>query len=143
MTRLTQPLAKNVQILRLEDVQFPILKWDPSFNAGKRLQSVCVRMTGFPMNLWTWSEFNSIFAPFGAVVFEIDPSTRFRYDYRFARIRIGISDVSVLPIEHSLNRRNTNGFVATHDLEFEVETEQTESIHAWRDRLNGTTKEIN
>lgn len=129
--------ATRKKWLRMEDVQFPILRWDPSFNAGRRLQSVWVRLTGFPMNLWNWGEFNSVFAPFGAIVLDLDPGTRFRYDYRFARIRIGISDISVLPTDHSLTRRNTNGFVATYDLEFEVETEQTDSVLAWRGRLNG------
>lgn len=52
--------ATRKKWLRMEDVQFPILRWDPSFNAGRRLQSVWVRLTGFPMNLWNWGEFNSI-----------------------------------------------------------------------------------
>lgn len=65
--------ATRKKWLRLEDIQFPILKWDPSFDAGNRLHSVWIRIRGFPMNLWTWIEFANIVGPFGAVVLELDP----------------------------------------------------------------------
>lgn len=129
--------ATRKRWLRVEDAQFPILKWDPIFNAGKRLQSVWVRVYGFPMDKWVWGEFNGIFLPFGAIVLEIDPGTLSRYDYRFARIRIGIGNLPVLPRYHSLTHRDATGFVSNYELEFEVENDQTEPVNAWRGRLNG------
>lgn len=56
---------------------------------------------------------------------------------RFARVRIGIGDVSVLPVHHNITHRAPNGFVTTAHIEFEVETNETESVQAWRERLNG------
>lgn len=123
--------------LRMEDIQFPILRWDPSFNAGRRLTSIWVRIHGFPYDLWVWDEFTRLLSPFGAMVLELDPGTRFRYDYRFARIRIGIGDVSALPSQHNLTHRSPNGFVHTADVDFELESEETESVNAWRGRRNG------
>lgn len=76
-------------------------------------------------------------SPFGAVVLELDPGTRARYDYRFARFRLGIGDASALPSQHNLTHRAPNGFVSTYDLDFEVETASTEPVNAWRGRLNG------
>lgn len=121
----------------MEEVQFPILRWDPIFNEGKRLHSVWVRLYGFPMDKWLWGEFNGIFLPFGAIVLEVDPGTLSRFDYRFARVRIGIENLSVLPREHSITHRDATGFVSTYDLDFEIEMEESESVHAWRGRLNG------
>lgn len=123
--------------LRVEEAQFPILRWDPSFNAGNHLHSVWVRVFGFPMDKWVWGEFNGIFMPFGAIVLELDPGTLSRYDYRFARIRIGIGNINVLPRHHSLTHRNASGFVSSYDLEFEIETDTSEPVNAWRGRLNG------
>lgn len=123
--------------LRMEDVQFPIVRWDASFDAGRRLTSAWVRLVGFPYRLWSWEEFNRILSPFGAVVLELDPATRSRYDYRFARIRIGIGDISALPTQHNLTYRAPNGFVSTFDIDFTIETAKTEHVNAWRGRLNG------
>lgn len=101
------------------------------------MTSVWVRLHGFPYDLWSWDEFSRIFSPYGAVVLELDAGTRFRYDYRFARVRIGIGDASALPAQHNLTHRSPTSFVSTSNIDFEVETAETESIHVWRGRLNG------
>ena len=90
-----------------------------------------------PYDLWRWEEFNRLFSPYGAVVLEIDSRTHVRSDYRFARVQIGIGNLTALPKVHSLTHRAPNGFVSTADIEFEPETADTESVNAWRDRLNG------
>lgn len=129
--------ATRKRWLRMEDVQFPIVRWDHTYNTGKRLTSLWLRLHGFSYDLWTWDEFSRVVSPYGAVVLELDPGTRFRYDYRFSRIRIGIGDPTALPRFHNLTHRSPTGFVSTSDIEFEIETATTESVNAWRGRLNG------
>lgn len=129
--------ATKKKWLKMEGYQFPILRWDASFNAGRRLTSVWVRLIGFPYKLWSWEEFDRFVSPFGAVVLELDPGTRSRHDYRFARIRLGIGDLSTLPAQHNLTHRAPNGFVSSYDIDLEVETPNTEPVNAWRGRLNG------
>ncbi|KAF3327421.1 Cellular nucleic acid-binding protein [Carex littledalei] len=129
--------ATRKKWLRMDEVQFPILKWDPMFNAGKRLTSVWIRIHGFPIDLFYWEEFNRLLSPYGAIVLELDPGTRNRYDYRFARVRIGIGDISTLPKQHNITHRNPSGFVSTFDIDFETETDTSEIVSAWRGRLNG------
>lgn len=129
--------ATRKRWLRMEDIQFPIVKWDSAYNTDRRLTSVWVRLHGFPYDMWTWEEFSRVFSPYGAVVLELDPGTRFRYDYRFSRVRIGIGDPSALPTQHNITHRDPHGFVTTSDIDFEVETPETESVNAWRGRING------
>lgn len=73
--------ATRKRWLKMEDIQFPIVRWEANFNAGRRLTSLWVRLHGFPYDLWSWEEFTRIVSPFGAVVLELDPGTRARYDY--------------------------------------------------------------
>lgn len=95
-------VATRKKWLIMEDMKFPIVRWDPSYNTGRCLTSVWVRIHGFPYDLWQWKEFNRLFSPYGAVVLEINSGTHARYDYRFARVRIGIGNP---PPVHSLTHR--------------------------------------
>lgn len=92
-----------------------------------------MRIHGFPYDLWQWEEFNRLFRPCGAVVLEINYGTHARYDYRFVRVRIGIGNP---PPVHSLTHHAPSEFVSTTDIEFAIENANTESVHAWRERLN-------
>lgn len=60
--------ATKKKWLRMEDIQFPIVRWDSNYNTGRRLTSDWVRIHDFPYDLWNWDEFSKLFSPFGAVV---------------------------------------------------------------------------
>lgn len=43
--------ATRKRWLRMEDVQFPIVRWDHTYNTGKRLTSLWLRLHGFSYDL--------------------------------------------------------------------------------------------
>lgn len=123
--------------LRLENVKFPVMAWESGFGEGRPLQSVWVRIYGFPLYFNDLDEYERIFNPFGAFVLEVDPGTHSGYDVRFVRIRFGVCDLALLPRKHHAPYRNAAGFMSVYDLELEIETPATEAIAAWRARLQG------
>lgn len=123
--------------LRLENVQFPVVAWDRSFGEGRPLQSVWVRIFGFPLHFNDWDEYDWIFNLFGAFVLEVDPGTNSSYDVRFVRVRFGVCDLALLPRKHSAPYINAAGFLSVYDLELEVESPTTEAINGWRARTDG------
>ncbi|KAF3322706.1 hypothetical protein FCM35_KLT12695 [Carex littledalei] len=123
--------------LTLEDVEFPVLAWEPAFDDGLDLTPVWVRISGFPKTHWSWSEVEKVFNPLGAHILEIDPGTGGRYDWRFALIKLGVCDVRLIPPIHYVEYLNPSGKIRVFDLHIELENAQTESIYAWTARLNG------
>ncbi|KAF3325449.1 Cellular nucleic acid-binding protein [Carex littledalei] len=121
----------------IDGIQFPVVAWDPSLNAGKRLTSLWLRIRGFHRSLWDWPEFDKLLNPFGAIVLEIDPATKNRYDWRFARVRVGACDPALFTTQHWQLYRDATGYVSSFDLQIEVENEHTESVNAWRARAPG------
>ncbi|KAF3325408.1 hypothetical protein FCM35_KLT10479 [Carex littledalei] len=61
----------------------------------------------------------------------LNEATRNRYDYRFARVRVGACDPAFFTEKHWMLVRNIAGYVSSFDLDIEVEIEQTESVNAW------------
>lgn len=121
--------------LTLDGVKFPVVGWDPSLNDSKRLTSMWLRIRGFDRYRWDWVEFDRLLNPFGAVVLELDPATRNKYDYRFARVRVGACDPAFFTEKHWSLVRNMAGYVTSFDLDIEVETEHTELMNAWLTRI--------
>lgn len=121
----------------MEGVQFPVVSWDPSLNAGKRLISLWLRIHGFNKELWEWNEFEKLLNPFGAVVLELDTATRNKYDWRFARVRVGACDPKLFTEQHWQLYRDMTGYVSNFPLKIEVETDSTEPVNAWRGRGPG------
>ena len=120
--------------LLMEGNQFPVISWDPVFNSGKRLVSMWLRIWGFNRNLWEFVEFDRLLNPFGAVVLELDQATRNKYDWRFARVRVGACDPTMFTEKHWQLYRDATGYVSSFDLRIEVETDETEDVNAWRAR---------
>ncbi|KAF3340039.1 Cellular nucleic acid-binding protein [Carex littledalei] len=123
--------------LVLEGVEFPVLAWEPEFEEGLDLIPVWVRLRGFPKSQWAWTELEKVFNPLGAHLLELDPGTGARYDWRFIRAKFGVCDPKLLPAVHYVERLTPSGKIKVFDVSIEVETENTESVHAWRARLNG------
>ncbi|KAF3321904.1 Gag-Pol polyprotein [Carex littledalei] len=44
----------------IDGIQFPVVAWDPSLNAGKRLTSLWLCIRGFHRALWEWPEFDKL-----------------------------------------------------------------------------------
>lgn len=123
--------------LRLENVQFPVMAWDRNFGEGREMDEVWVRIYGYPMYFNDWVEYERILNPFGAFVLEVAPGTHSGYDTRFVRLRLAVCDVNLLPTKHHVPYRNAAGFLSCYDLDIEIETPTTESLQAWRDRIQG------
>ncbi|KAF3338585.1 hypothetical protein FCM35_KLT17422 [Carex littledalei] len=121
----------------IDGVQFPVVPWDPSLNAGKRLTSLWLRIYGFNKDLWEWIEFDRLLNPFGDVVLELDPATRNKYDWRFSRVRVGACEPKLFTEQHWQLYRDMTGYVSSFDLRIEVENEHTEHVNAWRARGPG------
>lgn len=75
--------------LVFEDVEFPILPWEPDFEEGMDLKLIWVRISGFPKLQWSWVDFEKVFNPLGAHLIELDPGTGDHYDWRFIRAKLG------------------------------------------------------
>ncbi|KAF3340152.1 hypothetical protein FCM35_KLT15923 [Carex littledalei] len=123
--------------LTLEGVEFPVLAWEPDFDDGLDLTPIWVRISGFPKTHWSWPEVEKVFTPMGAHILEIDPGTGGRYDWRFARIKLGVCDVRLIPPIHYVEYLNPSGKIRVFDLHIDIESAKTESVHAWTARLNG------
>lgn len=107
------------------------------FDEGMDLKQVWVRITGFPKFQWSWLELEKVFNPLGAHLLELAPGTGSRYDWRFIRVKMGVCDEKLLPPVHYVERLTPSGKIKVFDIHIEVENEQTESVHAWLNRLNG------
>ncbi|KAF3320429.1 Ras-related protein Rab7 [Carex littledalei] len=123
--------------LILDGVEFPVLAWEPDFEEGLDLIPIWVRLRGFPKSQWAWTELEKVFNPLGAHLLELDPGTGARYDWRFIRAKFGVCDPKLLPPVHYVERLTPSGKIKVFDISIEVETDTTESVHAWRARLNG------
>lgn len=114
----------NRGTIRLDNVIFKVSPWDPCFSEGLRMIPCWVRIRGFPHKFWEWEEFESVFSDFGATVLEMDPGTKFKYERRFARVRLGMCDLMLLPQTHWLMHRDPGAYLSRFDLIFEIEQEQ-------------------
>ncbi|KAF3321595.1 Cellular nucleic acid-binding protein [Carex littledalei] len=123
--------------LVLDGVEFPVLAWEPAFEEGLDLIPVWVRLRGFPKSQWAWVELEKVFNPLGAHLLELDPGTGARYDWRFIRAKFGVCDPKLLPAIHYVEKLSPSGKIKVFDISIEIENENTESVHAWRSRLNG------
>ncbi|KAF3336535.1 hypothetical protein FCM35_KLT19121 [Carex littledalei] len=123
--------------LVLDGVEFPVLAWEPAFEEGLDLIPIWVRLRGFPKSQWAWAELEKVFNPLGAHLLELDPGTGARYDWRFIRAKFGVCDPKLLPSIHYVERLTPSGKIKVFDISIEIENEATESVHAWRARLNG------
>ncbi|KAF3331345.1 disease resistance protein RGA3 [Carex littledalei] len=82
-------------------------------------------------------ELDKVFNPLGAHLLELDPGTGARYDWRFIRAKFGVCDPKLIPSVHYVERLTPSGKIKVFDISIEIENETTESVHAWRARLNG------
>lgn len=114
----------NRGTIRLDNVIFKVSLWNPCFSEGLRMIPCWVRIRGFPHKFWEWEEFESVFSDFGATVLEMDPGTKFKYERRFARVRLGMCDLMLLPQTHWLMHRDPGAYLSRFDLIFEIEQEQ-------------------
>ncbi|KAF3320013.1 hypothetical protein FCM35_KLT22412 [Carex littledalei] len=117
--------------IRLDNVIFKVSPWDPCFSEGLRMIPCWVRIRGFPHKFWEWEEFEGVFSDFGATVLELDPGTQFKYERRFARVRLGMCDPMLLPSTHWLMHRDPGGYLSRFDLIFELEHERNSGPGAW------------
>lgn len=104
--------------IRLDNVIFKVSPWDPCFSEGLRMIPCWVRIRGFPHKFWEWEDFEGIFSDFGATVLELDPGTQFKYERRFARVRLGMCDPMLLPATHWLMHRDPGDYLSRFDLIF-------------------------
>lgn len=118
----------------LDNIVFKVAPWDPCYTEGLRMIPSWIRIRGFPMKFWKWEEFEGIFADFGATVLELDPATRFKRDWRFARVRVGLCDPLLLPAVHWVMHRDAHGFLACFDLIFELEHQHDTGAGPWKSK---------
>lgn len=82
----------EIGFLRLDNTDFPITPWDPGYLEGLKLLSIWVKVRGVPQHIWNWINFEVLFQPYGAIVYEIAPETDGLAEFRNARIRLGMCD---------------------------------------------------
>lgn len=116
--------------VRLDNVVFKVSPWDPCYAEGLRMIPCWVRIRGFPSKFWQWEAFETIFSDFGATVLELDPGTFFRSKRRFARVRLGVCDLMLLPATHWVLHRDPGGYLSPFDLIIELEQELTNGTGA-------------
>lgn len=115
----------------LDNIAFKVSPWDPCYTEGLRMIPSWIRTRGFPMKFWKWEEFEGIFADFGAMVLELDPATRFKRDWSFARVRVGLCDPLLISAVHWVMHRDAHGFLSRFDLIFELDHQTDTGSGPW------------
>lgn len=127
----------SIGFLRLDRIRFPIVAWERDFHEGMNLDQIWVRVYGYPLFLNEKREYEKLFNPWGAYVLEIDAGTDSGYDVRFIRVKLEICDRSLIPLKHLMPYRKPNGQRKLYDLEFEIESDKSETLNAWAGRKEG------
>jgi Domain of unknown function (DUF4283) len=78
-------------VLRLENNDLPMARWDPAMDVGARLRPIWVQIRGFPMKLWFFHEFSKLLKPYGQVL-ALDHDNAKHIDFRVARVYVGLCD---------------------------------------------------
>jgi Domain of unknown function (DUF4283) len=105
--------------LILGDIVFPIEPFDLlKYDKGKDLVSVWVQVLGLPYHLWQDYEFHRIADELGGVLLDVDPRSPHHIDFTLLRIRVGVSDMDVLPSYRNMFFPNLKDKVKLYLLSF-------------------------
>lgn len=117
-------------ILHLDNTDFPVSLWDPGYLEGLKLLSVWCKIRGLPQTIWQWIDFEQLFQPYGAIVYEVALETEGLDEFRNARVRLGVCDPQLLPPSKWILYTDPTGYTSRYKITFELEKDLGPN-HKW------------
>jgi Domain of unknown function (DUF4283) len=114
--------------LTLGGIRFPVEEYNKvkHDNTGHPPIPTWVKISGLPYRFFKKFEFERIADELScSILLEVDPRSSNHLDFSFLRMKLGISDIDVIPLFRKMKFHDFDGSISFHIMFFEIDHEPT------------------